>query len=42
MDLLKGLGYMTIWAVGFIAVAQVSAPFFRTMQDFIGGQNGGA
>ena len=39
--ILVGLTMLSIWAVGFIAVGTLTAPFWKQVEHFIGGQTGG-
>ena len=41
MDLIKSVAYMTLWAVGFIAVDAVTHPFMGTIQNFVAGSRTG-
>lgn len=38
MDLLKTLGYMAMWSVGYVAVHTLTNNTMQRVQDFIGGQ----
>ncbi len=42
MNILESLAYMTLWGVGFIALAALTHPFFNTAQTWIAGKSGGA
>jgi len=43
--IIVGLGMLSMWAIGFIAVKTLTQPFWNQVENFIGGQqpgNGGA
>ena len=42
MDVIKSIAYMSLWAVGFIAVDALTHPFMGQIQNFVAGtQTGG-
>jgi hypothetical protein len=38
MDLVRTLGYMAMWSIGYVAVHTLTANTMQKVQDFIGGQ----